>query len=300
MGGGDSGSGIETDITGYDRYAKVTESTDVTIYPYFDNDTNQQGYSYTIPSDPDAQIHAFAAWGMVIGDGWTVSIYTTGSAPNTFAFWGLSWEENFYRIYELHITGNSTVATGIIPIENTQVTLDLPASIYYPSPDGQFVNPGKVDMDTYQSTYLPFYANSNSEVVCGITCEDSEKMYWNMYAVGTISDNTAWLEESLEEVPYTDSVAFTIEDGIVTGATVTVDGNTYDVSLPSEWEEDEEETVPAVYGSIFLLPVSVYEGGGSGGGSGLSPTLTTVLSVIPLVLTVGLVLGAVTYLRMKN
>lgn len=296
---GDSGASVETDISGYDRYAKVTESTDVTIYPYLYNDTHQYGYSYTNPSEPDAQIHILYGGGMVVGDGWMASTSASGSASDMIAFWGIPWEENFYRIYELHLTGNSTVATGILANTNTPVTLNLPVSIYYPSPDGQFVCPVRVDMDTDQYTTLPFYANSNSEMFCMISCEDSEELYWSMYAVGTISDNTAWLD-SPEEVSYTDSIAFTIEDGVVTGATVTVDGNTYDVTLPSQWEEDgENSTIPTGYGFIALLPVSVYEGGGSGG-SGMSSTLTTVLSVIPLVLTVGLVIGAIGYLRFKE
>lgn len=290
---GDSGSGVETDISGYDRYAKVTDSTDVTIYPYYDNDTETYGYSYTDPSEPDAEIHTLYGWGMVIGDGWTMSISASGSASDMVAYWGLSWDGEYYKIYELHLTGNSTVATGNIANTSTQVTLDLPASIYYPSPDGQFVSPVKADRDTDESTFLPFYANSNSEVCCEISYDDGEDIYWDMYAVGTISDNTAWLEESFEEVSYSDSIAFTIEDGVVTGATVTVDGNTYNVTLPLQWEGD------VVYASIDLLPVSVYEGGDSDD-SGLSPTLTTILSVIPLILTVGLVIGAIGFLRMKN
>lgn len=296
---GDSGSGVETDITGYDRYAKVTQSTDVTIYPYFDNDTELFGYSYTDPFESDAQIHILYGGGMVISDGWMMGMGASGSASDMVAYWSLSWEGAHYFIYELHLTGNSTIATGYLGYTDTQVTLDLPASIYYPSPDGQFVSPVKGDGYTEPYTYLPFYANSNSEVVCMISCEDSEDLYWNMYAVGTISDNTAWLR-SFEEVPYTDSMAFTIEDGIVTGATVTVDGNTFDVTLPSQWEEDgETSTIPTGYGLIALLPVSVYEGGGSGG-SGMSSTLTTVLSIIPLIMVVGLVISAVAFIRFKE
>lgn len=299
--GDGGGSGVETDITGFDRYAKVTDSTDVTIYPYFDKDAHQYGYSYTDPSEPDAQIHMLhGREGWVVGDGWMMYLSAMSDASGMIAFWGLSWEGADYFIYELHLTGNSTVATGNIAYTSTQVTLDLPASLYYPSPDGQFVSPVSVDRDAGQYTYLPFYANSNSEVFCEITCEDDSDTYWYMYAVGTISDNTAWIDSGDVE-SFSDSVAFTIEDGIVTGATVTVDGSTYDVTLPSEWEEDgENSTIPAGYGSIYLLPVSVYEGGGSDGGSGLSPTLTTILSVIPLILTVGLVIGAIGYLRFKE
>ena len=54
------------------------------------------------------------------------------------------------------------------------------------------------------------------------------------------------------------------------------------------------------YEYSFAFAIGPIDNGGGSGGSGLSPTLTTILSVIPLVLTVGLVLGAVTYLRMKN
>lgn len=290
--GDGGGSGVETDISGYDRYAKVTDSTDVTIYPYYYIDTEQYGYSYTNPSEPDAETHILYGSGMVIGEGWSARSDTTGTGSDMIGVWAFSWDGEDYKIYEFHLTGNSTVATGVITNTTTQVTLDLPASIYYPSPDGQFVSPVKGDGYTEPYTYLPFYANSNSEVFCEIYY-DGEDTYWYIDAVGTISDNTAWLDGP-EEVPFTDSVAFTIENGLVTGATVTVDGNTYDVTLPSEWEEDEE-----ISGSILLLPVSVYEGGDSEG-SGLSPTLTTVLSVIPLILTVGLVIGAIGFLRMKN
>lgn len=116
---------------------------------------------------------------------------------------------------------------------------------------------------------------------------------WDMYVVGTVSDNSAWIEDNEGELTYTDTATFTIEDGIATTVSVTVDGNTYNVPLPGNDDE------VSYYGYVLVLPVSVYEGGDSEG-SGLSPTLTTILSVIPLILTVGLVIGAIGFLRIRN
>ena len=47
----------------------------------------------------------------------------------------------------------------------------------------------------------------------------------------------------------------------------------------------------------FIVPVEVGEGSGD---SGISPTLKSMISIIPLIVTVGIVLSAITMIRMKN
>lgn len=284
---GGSGSGVETDITGFDRYAKVTESTDVTIYPYYDNDTGLYGYSYTNPSEPDAQIIPLYGNTFIVGDGWAAHM----EGPS----WVIEWEGENYDVI-LHISYDSTVATGYILGTSTQVTLNLPVAIFYPSPDGEYVDPYRHDAASDQSIDLPYYANSNTEICCEIDMEgDFGQILWEMYVVGTISDNSAWINDNEGGLTYTDTATFTIEDGIATTVSVTVDGNTYNVPLSLQSGDDYE----GYEGFFLVLPVSVYEGGGSGG-SGIPSTLTTILSVIPLVLTVGLVIGAIGFFRMKN
>lgn len=94
--------------------------------------------------------------------------------------------------------------------------------------------------------------------------------------------------------------SYVVENGKYTGVNIkgTYD-SLYDLDKDFAFGTTYTES-DSDYEEIFAFAIGPIDNGGGSGGSGLSPTLKTILSVIPLILTVGLVLGAVTYLRMKN
>ena len=59
------------------------------------------------------------------------------------------------------------------------------------------------------------------------------------------------------------------------------------------WDGHDPDTVTL---TKFVVPVEV----GGSGGSGMSPTLKSMISIIPLIVTVGIVLSAITMIRMKD
>lgn len=91
-----------------------------------------------------------------------------------------------------------------------------------------------------------------------------------------------------------------VDDGLVSSeitvrTTSTEDGlrlNGIDALI--HWDGQPTDTVTL---TKFVVPVEVGEGSGD---SEISPTLKSMISIIPLIVTVGIVLSAITMIRMKN
>ena len=297
-GNGGSSSGVETDISGYDRYAKATGSTDVTLYMRFDE--TGMYYSYSNPlSNPDAE-KFYCTDFMLIGDVWYIS--------GNYAYYG----------------GVSYTWSGPVTISGTDVTLTLYDSIqgnhtvnlsnlmYYPNPEGKYVMPYKYDPSTDSYVDLPLYATNSAELVSRISVSrvGGNDALCDVFVIGTVTDYTTSVVQMNNAEFSAEWKGYSISDGLLTGGIMDFNGTYHDGSIHgTDLVVDEVGAeVPFldeiavgecnVSGYVMLMPVSVYSGGN--GNSGMSSTLSTVLSVIPLVLTVGLVIGAISYLRFKD
>lgn len=297
--GDGGGSGVETDITGYDRYAKATGSTDVTLYLRYEE--SGMYYSYSNPlNNPDAE-KFYCTDFMLIGDVW----YVSGN----------------YAYYE----GVSYTWSGPVTISGTDVTLTLYDSIqgnhtvtlsnlmYYPNPEGKYVMPYKYDPSTDSYVDLPLYATDSAELVSRISVSrvGSNAALCDVFVIGTVTDYTTYVVQINNAQFSAEWKGYTISDDLLTGGIMDFNGTYHDGSTIHGTDLVVDEVgaeVPFldeiavgecnVSGYVLLMSVSVYSGGN--GNSGMSSTLSAVLSVIPLVLTVGLVIGAIGYLRMKN
>lgn len=290
--------GVETDLTGYDRYAKATGSTDVTLYMRYEG--SGMYYCYSDPlSNPDAE-KFYCTNFMLIGDAWYIS--------GNYAYYG----------------GVTYTWSGPVTISGTDVTLTLYDSIqgnhtvilsnlmYYPNPDGAYVMPFKYDPSTDSYTDLPVYATDGAELVSEIYVSHagSNASLCEVFVIGTATDYTTSVVQINNAEFSAEWKGYSISDGLFTGGTMDFNGTYHDGSNGTDLVVDEvgvdvtfpEEVTVAgecnVSGYVMLISASVYSGGN--GNSGMSSTLSTVLSVIPLVLTVGLVIGAIGYMRMKD
>lgn len=279
---GDSGGISEDDIgSEFQRYSKVTDSTNVSIWPYFDNSSNKFGYSYQDPAEhPESVIYSEEA--QIYCNNCFIGMDASGGSGHKTAKWMVAFSE------EYHSTDPVVIQNGTISVSGWDLPLGNP--LFYPDSDGEYVSFRSVAEETYLDTSM----SESTEIFSMIMAIDSTTYETGYISVsGTIGNNTI---STLMEVTHGNSVTFTLDDGMVTGVELSFDGE--DVNLL------KDDGFAATAGNYEFLLIDVFvpigSDGSDGSGSGISPTLVTILSVIPLVLTVGLVIGAIGFLRFKN
>ena len=274
-----SGSGETYTNTGDMKYTLTDATTRLSIYPYVGG-SNEGGYSFEPESVTDRTGYLGEAM-FYTEDGRYGAIYTEDS-PVTLCIYIANSSDEWYAD-QVDIVGTNLTFTP--NGETTAVT--IPISLIE-NPNGNAVVVAFANDNYLGET---FYANANSRVFCAVSVMTGPTSGCDIVISGTVGNNTATLVDGSPDITSVgQSAVFTIEDNQITGITVTVNGTEYDV--PIALPDNSSQTLLAE----MILSVEVTDGSGSG----ISGTLSTILSVIPLVLTVGLVLGAVTYLRMKN
>lgn len=213
----------------------------------------------------------------------------------------------------LHISGDTLTFTDS---SNVEYTLD--GVIAYISPTGEYTaytegTLSSVDYLAGSHTLDKGVSDVSSRNVYYDFVADNKDIIWGsgQYEIGTMGEG-GWDSQS---DTYTESemdIEYITSNGRISGFKVAVDddGFTDTANLKlgiyqfnsyedESYEGDEVEWVTDVFFAVAPLTAGG-SGGEGGGGSSVSDTLRVTLSVIPLVMTVGLVLGDVTYLRMKN
>ena len=297
--GSDSVGGVETDITGFDRYAKVDSSTNISIWPLSFSDIDSVGYSYTDPSeDPDAEKYVMSgSWGMLIGDGWVAEIGSSGSESNMSTYWTITIGDVYYSAHVIHISNGVTTIDGYLNDVTYVESQEISPVIYYPSPVGQYVYTYRYDIETDSDVYLPYYANAATEFVCSVSCyANMSTDNWDAYAIGTINSNSVFFVKAWNQTvinTHADSMTFTMTDGVLTNVSFAVNDTTYeDIIMPSSSHVSDNH----MGGQVLLLPVSVYSEG-SGSDSGISDSLATLLIVIPILVISGMVVMTISFFR---
>ena len=276
----DSGSGSgETYInTGDTKYTFTDATTRLSIYPYVGG-SNEGGYSFEPESVADRTGYLGEAM-FYTEDGRNGEIYTEDS-PVILCIYINGGDEWYADQVDIVGTNLTFTPNG----ETTAVT--IPISMIE-NPNGNAVVVALLGDGYLGET---FYANANSRVICAVSVRTGSSSGCDILISGTVGNNTATLVDGSPDITSVgQSAVFTIEDNQITGITVTVNGNEYDVSIALPDDSSQTALVE------MILPVDVTDGSGSG----ISGTLATILSVIPLILTVGLVIGAIGFLRMKN
>ena len=274
------GSAISEEDIGpeFQRYSKVTNSTNVSIWPYYDNSNSKYGYSYQDPAEhPESVIYSQEA--QIYCDDCFIGMDASGGAGNLSAKWVVALSE------EYHTTGPVVIQNGTISVSGWDVSLGNP--LFYPDPEGEYVSFRSLEEETYLDTSI----SESTEIFSMIMTVDSTT-YETGYisASGSVSNNTI---STQMEIAHGNSVTFTLDDGMVTGVGLSFDSE--DVDLLKD-----DGFMAATAGYDFQLADVLVPIGSGGSGSGISPTLITILSIIPLILTIGLVIGAIGYLRFKE
>lgn len=166
-------------------------------------------------------------------------------------------------------SGNLTVTYTLFDADGEQDSFTIPASgeYYIPYSDGDYI----------EMAVAPFYDEF----------QDAQSFYAN--------DDTVYLSQidmSRWIVAYGDQIYKRGDSEYSGSMAVSLDMTETDGMVSSASYTNDDVTIPVCN---VLTPVSVIVSESS-----LSPTVTSLLSIIPLLLTVGLVVGAISFLRMKN
>lgn len=279
-----SDSGVETDISGYDRYAKADASTNVTIWVDYEN---FEYYCYSDPrSDPDVEkIPTYCP--MFIGETWFIEGNYVSDGNENY-----SWD---CYASPITISGTSVSYEGADSSGHSVGMITQNNLIYYPDPNGEYICPSKYDSSADEYINLPIYAGAK-EIVSIVSFYDVSQhglTMGDLLVIGSVSDYSsvfiAYNDVVVESCEWAD---YNIENGEVIGGTAVIDG----LEIPTTFfAEDVVVSDVGASGYVCIMPVSAYTGGS--GGSGIPSTLSALLTVVPLIVLAGLVLMTVTYFR---
>ena len=279
----DSGSGSGETFTneGPSYLSATTPSTSVTFYPV-------SNYQYSTQPDSVADRPVYDAPLYILATDYAYTILVS-TRSGSWYFDVSSSDDSVWSGYADMITLSGTTLIFTPRGGGTEVTQN--DIIYYSTETGDYAC--VLDMSPDLPENKTFFANNDTPVYCfGRYASDAFSSSPASFVInGTVGSNTltvtgAEADSDSADITITDnqisSISFSIESVNILLDPASIDGSAVDDNL---------------WSFCLVLPVEV---SGSGSGSGIPQTLSTTLSVIPLVLTVGLVLGAVTYLRMKN
>lgn len=283
MESGDSGSGETYTNEGTVYYKVPTESTSFT-YHYAPNGyyLEEDGELYTLNSG----LNVFSQSKGQIG------IYA--SSGN----FSVRIPEVANQLHPTSIDMNGSTMSFTNP-DNDQ-TYEVSDIVLYQYPTGEYVdvlagNPANPTLYASQSSYIACYYWTGYDGVTFLGTQNNSSLISTLYdeANRIIEINDTFIPpisyvSSDNQLKY---IVATYNEDPPGNLAFIIDPN-FDVDeIPEDMELGSNI-------SVCILPVEVtVEGSGSGG---LSPTLSNILSVIPLLMVVGLILGVLTYLRMKN
>lgn len=283
--GSDTGSsGVETDITGYDRYAKADASTNLTIW------IDYESYSYYCYSDPrlDPDVEKIPIdWILFIGDTWFIEgSYVSDGNEN--------YEWDCYAS-PITISGTSVTYEGMDSTGHSVGMITQTNLMYYPDPDGEYICPSKYDDTADEYVFLPIYADIQDIVLTVHFSDDSQYglSLCSLLVYGSVSDYTTAV------ISYNDNViescvwsGYDIADGVVVGGTAVLEG----IEIPVVFDDVVSVSDISAEGIVCIVPISAYSGGSSGGSS-ISSTLASLLTVVPILVLAGLVIMTVMMFR---
>lgn len=278
--GDGEGSGETYTNEGHGFLSKTSQSTSVTYYPVSANKYSTQPDSVADRPLYDAPLFILAKEAT-----YRIMVLEEVGGPA------------YFQIFLIHQSVEPPVMADTLTISGTTLTFTPRGEstavtksniMYYPTETGNYTYVTGKFLGDAPPTYGTYFALNNTPLYCFgfYTSESFSRGAASFVISGTLGSNTLTV---YGEDTHSDSAEITLTDDQITDVSFTI--ATADISINPASLDDTNLRM-----FYMVLPVEV----GGSGGSGMSSTLTTVLSVIPLVLTVGLVLGAVTYLRMKN
>ena len=267
------------DIGTRDIFIQIWNGTDPS-FPDTATEYNTQWMSFeNLEQNPDADRWRQSYFGMV-GDYW----YADLSNDYLNVKFLIGNIESVELTSPLHLEGDTI--TGTINGSDDAFTLDGVRYICCSRDMATYTlkpNPNSDDDPIYAGNsdigiWTEDWTNDPNFVTLGFGKADAEQ-----YTYG------CELDYNIEDSEIRSDGTFLIEDGYITGASVSngVATYTYDISVP-----DDD------YDIKIFVPLEVREGGS--GGSALPPTIMTLISIIPLLTVVGLIIGAVSFIRFKE
>lgn len=280
----DMDSNVERTNTG-EKYTLANASTNVTLYPAGDGKISTQPETVADRTVYDVSEVSVFYKNSVDSSGRT-GFYPSYSGDNGNYFTGSS--QNYSK---LSFEGTTLKAETL---EGEVTTFEDIAC--FTNPIGDYVNTYTEVDDAPYMRIQSSYASSDSPLYILVQQNGHYMRSWILMITGTPSSPVATLfdtDPNHDEFALTSDVRISLVENEITEISFAVNDTSYTLG-PDNWFDGFN------FGIYYSMVLPEHVGGEEGGSGGISDTLKATLTVIPLVMTVGLILGAITFLRMKN
>ena len=307
--GGESDSDEPGEVyhnTGDMKYSKVTSATNVTIYPYYDEDANEYGFSFQDPAVHPESIVTVSVGerdiSNIFGLDWGASLSTfpveidgNRTQIGVWELWGKVGELAENPDAEIYYFGTISIVNGNATFDgfksvwvdsqemSTPVEFALPNMMYSPDPEGSYVCPMMYDAQEDETTYTKIYADETTEIFV---------VSKFMTISGTIENPVITI--IAEGGPPTLSVQFNISGDILTGVIIESGDNPLFTFNTNEGDVSYSSDVPL---ALSIAPATIGEesSGSSNGDSNGDDlgTTGTLIRTIPIFVALGLIVGIV-------
>ncbi|MBQ1296002.1 MAG: hypothetical protein IIY21_18290 [Clostridiales bacterium] len=282
----DTDSNVERTNIG-EKYTLANANTNMTLYPAGSGKISTQPETVADRTVYDApEVNIFYRTGS-LND--LTRIYPSSSEEK-----GNYFTESSYNYSKLSFEGTTLKAETL---EGDVITFEDVAC--FTNPIGDYVN---TFIEEYDAPYSPpfriqsAYASSDSPLYILVQQNGYYMRSWILMITGTPSSPVATLfdtDSAHDEFALTSDVRISLVENEITEISFAVNDTSYTLG-PDNWFDGYD------FGIYYAMVLPEHVGGEEGGSGGISDTLKATLTVIPLVMTVGLILGAITFLRMKN